>query len=81
MTHVLLCYLYSQHVECVCTLVSGSIDLQNKVDQGEIVDTDHVLLVPNISLHGDQSEHAQQVQDGGTKFPQFRGMKLCIAHV
>ena len=71
-------YLYSQHVECECTLVSWSIDLQNKVDQGEIVDRNHVLL---ISLHGNQSEHAQQVQDGGTKLPQFRWMKLCIAHV
>ena len=61
--------------------MSWSIDLQNEVDKGEIVDTDHVLLIPNISLHGNQSEHAQQVQDGGTKLPQFRGMKLCIAHV
>ena len=78
MTRVLLCYPYSQHVECECMLVSGSIDLQNKVDQGEIVDMNHVLL---ISLHGNQSEHAQQVQDGETKLPQFRGMKLCIAHV
>ena len=29
-------------------LVSGSIDLQNKVDQGEIVDTNHVLLIPTL---------------------------------
>ena len=36
-----------------------SSDVQNKVDKGEIVDTNHVLFSTNISLHGNQSEYAQ----------------------
>ena len=51
-------YLNSQHVECEGTLVSRSNGLQDKVDDGEIVDTYLILLIADIRLHGNQSERA-----------------------
>ena len=60
--------------------MSGSRQLQDKVDESEVIDANLILLVTNTGFHGNQSERAQYCQDGGTSLSQLRGVELGIAH-
>ena len=51
--------LDQQHVQGEGPLVCGARQAQNKVDDGQVVHTNLVLVLPHPSLHGDESEHAQ----------------------
>lgn len=51
--------LNAHHVQCEGPFVRWADQLQNKVDQGEVVHSNLVLLLSNIGFHGDESEHAQ----------------------
>lgn len=56
--HTTACYLDAQDVEGQGAFVGGACDPQDKVDQRQVVDTNLIFLVSNISFHGDQFEHA-----------------------
>ena len=72
--------LNGHHVEGEPAFVCWSHHFQDYVDDGQIVDSNLILFITDIGFHGNQSEPAQYVEEGGAKWSQFRGMKLCIAH-
>ena len=51
--------LERQHVQGEGLLMCGARQAQYEVDDGQVVYTNLVLVLPHPSLHGDESEHAQ----------------------
>ena len=74
-------HLYPHEVDCQFPLMGGANELEDEVDDGQVVHSDLVLLGTHIGFHGDQSEHAQCVQQGLAERSHLRGMELGVAHV
>ena len=60
--------------------MGGANELEHEIDQREVVDTHLVLPISETRLHGDQSERAQQLEEGVAEWVELRAVELGVAH-
>lgn len=73
------CHLEHHHVDCQCLLVTRTNTFDHKIDQCEIIDSDHLLIPSHTHLHGNQSQCACYLQDGQGQRADITDLELGIA--
>ena len=52
----------------------------DKVNECEVVDSDHVLFFPHFCLHGNQTKHTHHLESSQGEWADFRCIELGVTH-